>query len=199
MIYDVGGFVKWDGLEKAKERIAYLRAEVKKAGFPGIHLQRIADTYHPDAVDPIGFDSATDYNWLSLTGDRLWEKSKPPLCYSEFGDIAVKAFDKGKTYAARTGAVYFPNITCGWDTNSRYPADDSQPIVHGANPQDFERFARAARDWADANVPKGMPKLITVNSWNEWTEGSYLEPDDRFGYGYLNALWRVFVRDCRDR
>ena len=199
MIYDVGGFVKWDGLEKAKERIAYLRAEVKKAGFPGIHLQRIADTYHPDAVDLIGFDSATDYNWLSLTGDRLWEKSKPPLCYSEFGDIAVKAFDKGKTYASRTGAVYFPNITCGWDTNSRYPADDSQPIVHGANPQDFERFARAARDWADANVPKGMPKLITVNSWNEWTEGSYLEPDDRFGYGYLNALWRVFVRDCRDR
>ena len=61
------------------------------------------------------------------------------------------------------------------------------------------RFARAARDWDDANVPKGMPKLITVNSWNEWTEGSYLEPDDRFGYGYLNALWRVFVRDCRDR
>ncbi len=25
------------------------------------------------------------------------------------------------------------------------------------------------------------------NSWNEWTETSYLQPDDLYGYGYLNA------------
>lgn len=42
-----------------------------------------------------------------------------------------------------------------------------------------------------------MPKLITVNSWNEWTEGSYLEPDTVNGFGYLEAVRRVFGADRR--
>ncbi|MDR1182555.1 MAG: glycoside hydrolase family 99-like domain-containing protein [Bacteroidales bacterium] len=34
--------------------------------------------------------------------------------------------------------------------------------------------------------------LITVNSWNEWTETSYLQPCTLFGYGYLEAVRNVF-------
>ena len=37
-----------------------------------------------------------------------------------------------------------------------------------------------------------MPKLVIINSWNEWTEGSQLEPDDKNGYDFLNATARVF-------
>ena len=35
--------------------------------------------------------------------------------------------------------------------------------------------------------------MVSINSWNEWTEGSYLIPDDLNGYGYLDAIKHVFL------
>ncbi|MBQ9364008.1 MAG: glycoside hydrolase family 99-like domain-containing protein, partial [Bacteroidaceae bacterium] len=34
-------------------------------------------------------------------------------------------------------------------------------------------------------------KILFLKSWNEWAEGNYVEPDLRFGHGYLDA-----IRDC---
>ena len=64
-------------------------------------------------------------------------------------------------------------------------------------PAKFEQVLRRAKAWSDANPQSGMPKLITVNSWNEWTEGSYLEPDTINGFGYLEAVRRA-VEDCEE-
>ncbi len=38
----------------------------------------------------------------------------------------------------------------------------------------------------------GGPRIFNINCWNEWTEGSYLEPDQRNGMKYLEAIREVF-------
>ena len=57
----------------------------------------------------------------------------------------------------------------------------------------FEPALRMAKQYVDThNLPA---RLITVNSWNEWTEGRYLQPDDRTGYGYLEAVKAALKND----
>lgn len=57
----------------------------------------------------------------------------------------------------------------------------------------FERALRMAKQYVDTH---DLPaRLITVNSWNEWTEGSYLQPDDRTDYGYLEAVKAALKND----
>ena len=34
--------------------------------------------------------------------------------------------------------------------------------------------------------------MMTVATWNEWTEGNFMEPDNLYGYGYLEAFKKIF-------
>lgn len=79
------------------------------------------------------------------------------------------------------------NVTYGWDNTPRY-AGHIHNVVKNNTPQAFEGALRQANELAD----KTGVNMITVNSWNEWTETSYLQPDNIYGYGYLDAVKRVF-------
>jgi len=57
------------------------------------------------------------------------------------------------------------------------------------SPELFADYLRRAKDYVDQH--KLQPWLITINSRNGWSEGSYLEPDERDGRKCLEALRAV--------
>ena len=185
MIYYMPTFIKGlGGTDKAAEAVRYLRKACVDAGLGGVHLM-FCD-YGLNSVDAktVGVDSATIYNfvhWVSAGGNPD---------YSKWAEAAARRFD-----AAKKGLgleMYFAHASVGWDTNPRYPASSVQPTVLNSTPEKFAAVLRRAKDWTDRNAKEGMPKLITINSWNEWTECSYLEPDTHFKFGYLEAIKKVF-------
>ena len=135
-------------------------------------------------VRQLGIDSATIYNMVH------WSSPAGNPDYSAWAEKGARRFDAAKEELGLP--AYFAHASAGWDTNPRWPAGSVQPTVLNSTPEKFEAALRRAKNWCDGNTPDGMPKLITVNSWNEWTEGSYLEPDTHFKFGYLEAVKRVF-------
>ena len=199
-LYLPNDFIKGvGGMEKAKQALDFFRAEAKKAGFAGVHIQTMVTpvwawrkpiavpgqekSAFPEMFKYLGIDSATVYNWPSLS---KIEKGKQ---YKTWGEESLAMFDKMRPLY---GVAYVPNVTIGWDNNSRFPKEQITTVIENSNPTDYEHFLRETKKWLDKNPQDGMPKLLIINSWNEWTEGTQLEPDDKNGYDFLNATARVF-------
>ena len=174
----------------------------KKEGFKGIHLQFSHGwSSEPQAIpgnpkptrkqyfEYFGVDSVTSYNWRGLVP----MKGKYPFYedndYKTWGEECIKRFD---VLQAIYQIPYCPNVTIGWDNNSRFPKGVKTGVSLNATPELFEKYLRQTKEWVKKNDCKNAPKLIVINSWNEWTEGSYLEPDTINGYKYLEAIKKVF-------
>ncbi|MBP2321755.1 2-polyprenyl-3-methyl-5-hydroxy-6-metoxy-1,4-benzoquinol methylase [Kibdelosporangium banguiense] len=84
--------------------------------------------------------------------------------------------------------VRYPCVVPSWDNTARRKVRAT--ILHGANPEAYEKWLLAAAEHEARRRPENG--LVFVNAWNEWAEGAYLEPDQRFGHGYLEATRRVF-------
>jgi len=184
MIYEIGTFIEGiGGIEKAAAAIAYLRERAVAAGFKGVHL--MACDYSLDAwqVRKLGIDSASIYNFVH------WSNPYGNPDYADWAKRGAERFDSAKDLGL---GRYFAHASVGWDTNPRYPAGSVQASAVDSTPEKFEVTLRRAKDWTLANLRPGERGLVTLNSWNEWTEGSYLEPDLAFGFGYLEAVRRVF-------
>ena len=76
-------------------------------------------------------------------------------------------------------------VMMGWDNTARRGAAAS--VFRGATPGHFRRWLRGVVRH-EQNHPSHEERLIFVNAWNEWAEGTCLEPDRDFGRGWLEAV-----------
>jgi hypothetical protein len=194
MIYDVNNLINGlGGLSAAQEALAWFREQTKAAGFPDLHLQitvwgenelnlsgfdanRQGST--KDVVQLLGANSITHYQFVHFTNiDR------------DYLDILPDVQQEWARIDEQYTLPYFPHVSCGWDNNPRFRTF-RYGIVRNNTPENFKKALQMAKSYADSH-PHQVP-LITINSWNEWTETSYLQPDNLYGYGYLDAVREVF-------
>jgi hypothetical protein len=77
-----------------------------------------------------------------------------------------------------------PCVFANWDNTPR--AGRNGIIALGSNPDRFRSHLRRGIDVAKANPQ--AEQMVILKSWNEWAEGNYLEPDQEFGLGWLEAI-----------
>ncbi|MBI2437987.1 MAG: glycoside hydrolase family 99-like domain-containing protein [Lentisphaerae bacterium] len=200
-IYELGKFVaSFGSLPDARAALDAFRRKTTAAGFPGLHLNAVAWGRpilpgESTPVDParvvreLGFDSVTSYVWVHHVGLN----ASPYTPYTAARDDYLAYWAKAR---ATFDVPYFPNVTMGWDSSPRTEQDDVwEPvgypftnILSGNTPAQFrEALETTRRHYGDQRW-----KIVTINAWNEWTEGSYLEPDTVNGMAYLDAIKSVF-------
>jgi hypothetical protein len=154
--------------------------------------------------DELGFDAAIEFQPLS-TSRREFRNSKKSLARWLSAERYIDAFNRyvrGKKSERdqitdmsefvefdikREPPNYkiYPCVSPSWDNSSRR-VDKKAVIFVNSAPAVF-------RKWVREKVRKFKPysaeeNFLFINAWNEWAEGNHLEPDEKFGHGYLQAL-----------
>lgn len=77
-----------------------------------------------------------------------------------------------------------PTIIPNWDHTPR--SQSGGIVFEKATPEIFKIQTQRALELV--NNKEEDEKIIFLKSWNEWGEGNYMEPDLKFGKGFIHAL-----------
>ena len=200
-IYEISRFLdSFGSVAEARAALDKFRSKVSSAGFPGLHVNAILWGRSPadwqKLCHELALDSLTSYTWVHHgalnaetfpVSDYVWARDK----YLQFYDGETPNYP----------VPYFPNVMINWDNSPRAahgipwnrPAPHVvNPVVTGNSPTAFQQSLELIKTRLLAAPTQ--PKIITINAWNEWPEGSCLEPEKQYGYGYLEAVKRVFAK-----
>lgn len=124
---------------------------------------------------------------------REFEYNKQPLLQrikSRFTHNMLKVTDYD--YASRyfiteeeKAENVIPTIIAGWDHTPR--TGTKATILTNYTPETFGNHLRRAFDL----LSRKHNKLCFIKSWNEWAEGNTLEPDLKYGLGFLEKLKEI--------
>lgn len=202
-IYELSKLLEnFGSIEATKKALDKFREKTMKAGFPGLNLNAVVwgqpilpgektPVDSAELVKKLGFDSVTSYVWIHHV--QLPQFPQTPYEY-----VKEKYFDYWEKADKMFSVPYYPNVTMGWDSSPRAAQDE--PLVDKGYPFMASISNNTPAAFKNALVQTrerilkhpAEQRIFTINCWNEWTEGSYLEPDTVHDMQYLEALKAVF-------
>lgn len=188
-----------------KRFIEHWRELAAKEGLKGIYfvgskrsINETPNEYGLDAMVPNdpGFTFRYGlklYNTLGYLCNRLslecFSTSVKELISSRFSKpyvIDYKRYVDHSLSQMHRAEGEFPCVVPNWDNSPRCGVNGI--VLHESSPELFRKHLRNAVDFVGNNDIEN--RIVFVKSWNEWGEGNYLEPDQKFGRRYLEV--------CRD-
>lgn len=186
-------------IPEPKEVIEYWREYCLKHGYGDIYLIGVWRAHEPYNVLGMGFDATVEFQAASLLEYIRHQKINNRLkfvgedytgtiySYKDLvnNEVYRKNYDKERLIHS-----IFPM----WDNTARRN-NHGALIFHESTPELYKKWLK------DLIIDNFRRKdiddnLAFLNSWNEWGEGSYIEPDKYWGYAYLQAT-REAIEECR--
>lgn len=180
----------------------------KENGLPGFHFVGIIDSMptinsqnincidkaindNIDDAKSMGFDAigTTDQKYAELkTGGKIRKIVFAAMRKLSLGTVIDK-YDYSKIIdnfysPSDSREDVYPQLLAGWD---RSPRSGKKAIIYYNNtPQTFEKAVKKALECVKNKQPEH--RIVFLNSWNEWGEGAYIEPDIKYGKAKLEIL-----------
>ena len=194
------------GIEPVRAALDDFRARVRNTGLGEMqiccHTPDVASSFKEKKaanqfLKEIGIDEGLRYWWPTrYCDDSRFKKYNLLVKYSEYVNAGLDIYRRDREFFDIPVNI---NVCCGLDNSPRTIQSEVYenleeypwlPIVIGRNADDYTRALEATKRIVDDRDYGGH--FITLNSWNEWTEGNYLEPDTVYGYTFLECIRKVF-------
>lgn len=166
-------------------------AIARKSGYDGLYFVGgvgLERQIVREGVDDYGYDAFSAYNYhigLELGSSKLKALS---ASYAELDRGYQFVWDWMVKFAKRP---YFIPVTSGWNKAPWGGSSDSEHDKSESNVDSFRSHLNSARAYLD-NYPAATNKTIVICCWNEYGEGSYIEPTKKMGFQYLDVVKQVF-------
>ena len=164
-----------------------INAVCKKYGFNNLFI--IIVNNQPQNIDDAGIANAiTRYGFADLLSQSKY-KTPGSAPYREMVEMLPGYWDRMRSLKT----PYIVSTQAGWDDTprTRGQGSDSSWIRTDNNVILFEQTLRDGRNAVKTDLP-----FFIIEAWNEWGEGSFIEPSHEFGFTQLDAVRHVFAPDA---
>jgi lipopolysaccharide biosynthesis protein len=170
---------------------AIWRKAAKAAGFPGLHIA-VVDMHDMSTPGEVGADALVEFPPHKFGGPQSAPSTVPAIANTEFsgGFVDYKKIIAQSALKTAPAYPYYRGIIPSWDNTAR--RQNTGTTVIDARPDLYGAWLRYLRTYTRGHTSSG--NFIFVNAWNEWGEGCTLEPDERWGLGYLEETLRSAFR-----